>query len=158
MNKKKKYLRLKRRLKAFEPSLHFSGVGVGLRVIVTGRRHGAGALSVCGGSILFVVSPPPILVIPHHPSSSFPCHLPVVSPSSPHRYPLLSLHCSSLLSPCCPFLLIVPRTTTREQHETGAGSFVVDHLACLSCLGFQRATARGGVGPGSSSICNYRYQ
>jgi hypothetical protein len=117
--------------------LHFSGVGVGLRV-VTGRRHEAGALSVCGGSILFVVSPSPILVIPHHPSSSFPCHLPVVSPSS-HRYPLLSLYRSSSLSPCCP---IIPRphcpsaaaaTTTREPPHEAGGSFVVDHSACLSC-------------------------
>ena len=110
--------------------MHFSGVGVGLRVMVMGHRHGAGVLSVCGGSILFVVSPSPILVIPHHPSS--------FSLLFPHCYPLLSLHCSLLLSPYSPIILpphcpsSSANTTCEPPHEVG-GLFVVDHLACLSC-------------------------
>jgi hypothetical protein len=120
-----------------------------------------GALSVCGGSILFVVSQSPILVIPHHSSSSFPRHLPVVSRSSPHRYPLLSLHRSSSLSPCSPIILPPHRpsssaTTTREPRNE---CWVVRRrplgVSVMFPLGFQRATAHGRVGPRSSGICNY---
>ena len=67
----------------FQPVAALAGVRVGLRVVVTGRRHGAGALSIRGGSILFVVSP----LSPHrYPLSSHRCLPIVVFPSlSPHR-------------------------------------------------------------------------
>jgi hypothetical protein len=110
--RKEKYLRLKWQLLAFGRSLHFAGVGVSLRVVVTGHRH--------GWSVVRLWWFHPVRCFPAIiPSLSFPRHLPVVSRSSPHRYPLLSLHHSSLLSPCCPIILPPHRpsssaTTTRS--------------------------------------------
>jgi hypothetical protein len=61
----------------------------------------------------------------------FPRHLPIVT--------RCCLHHSSLLSPSCPIILpphhpSSSATTTHEPpHKAGAGSFVIDHPACLSC-------------------------
>ena len=102
MNKKKKY---QRRLLAFEPSLHFSGVGVGLRVMVTGRRHGVVRL--------WWFHPIRRFPITHHRHS--PSSLLVISLLFPRRLLIVTCCCLSIVPRCCLpvvpsfFLLIVPR-------------------------------------------------
>jgi hypothetical protein len=110
MNEKKTYLRLKQQLMVFGPSLHFFQVGVGLRATVMGRRHGAGALSICGGSILFVIHP-----------CHFPSSLLIISLSSPCCFPIIS-------SPIAVSILIVVYLLSHQSSSSLSLSVGYYHL------------------------------
>ena len=142
---------------AFGPSLHPESFACGqlrlfpgLRVVVTGRRHGVGALSVRGGSILFIVSPSSLR------------HLSVVSPSFSHRSSLLSPHRSSSLSPVVfpSFFLLIgplhqlpaPATHSTSSSAQGWRRVLGRSSSSTRCVCHvpplfppPRATARGGV-------------
>jgi len=97
-----------------QPVVALAGVGVGLRVVVmVGCRHGAGALPVCGGSILFIVSLLPLLVI----SLSSPCCFPIVT------YCCLSIvphHCLSVI-PSFFLRLLAPMNHPMSSSSQGWG-------------------------------------
>jgi hypothetical protein len=151
---RKKYLRLKRRLLAFGPSLHFARVGVGLRVVVTGNRH--------GWSVVRLWWFHPVRCFPiAHPRHS-PSPLLVISPSSPCCFPVVSPSLPIVVSPS--FLAVV---SLLSHHSSSISSLVVGcwvvrrrppGVSVTFPLCFQRATACGGVGRGSSGVSNHRYQ